>query len=128
MYCVDTTPTTGREMNSGLVTGLTGGPETTSEPDVELKPRAIAVRSVSTTSTAESDLGSRPARSVIPGEESFGGSETSAPEGSVAGLAEASSMVNVPVIATWPHAARTCGCRLIVASVPALNPLPSPTG
>src|SRR5712691_4066114 len=100
MYCVDTTPTTGREMNSGLVTGLTGGPETTSEPDVELKstvepraaaaflkPRAIAVRSVSTISTAESDLGSRPARSVISGEESRGGSETSAPEGSVAGLA-----------------------------------------
>src|SRR5260370_26751630 len=106
MYCVDATPTTGREMNSGLVTGLTGGPETTSEPDVELKstvepsaaaaflkPRAIAVRSVSTTSTAESDLGSRPARSIISGEESRGGSETSAPEGPAAGLWGASYLL-----------------------------------
>src|SRR5260370_26110776 len=113
MYCVDATPTTGREMNSGLVTGLTGGPETTSEPDVELKstvepsaaaaflkPRAIAVRSVSTTSTAESDLGSRPARSVISGEESRGGSQTSAPEGSVAGLGGPAARPHVPRL---PH-------------------------
>src|SRR6266436_2842032 len=99
MYWVDTTPTTGSAMNSALVTGLTGGPATT-------------------TSTAESDLGSRPAMSVMSGEESRGGSETSAPVGRTTGGGETDSTVNVPVIATWPHAARTCGCRLTVASVP----------
>src|SRR5260370_30017972 len=121
MYCVDATPTTGREMNSGLVTGLTGGPETTSEPDVELKstvepsaaaaflkPRAVTVRSVSTTSTAESDFGSRPAMSVMSGEESRGGSETSAPEDGAAGLVGAPSTLNAPRIATRPPASRTC--------------------
>src|SRR5260370_26228750 len=98
----DTTPTTGSAMNSGLVTGLTGGPGTPSEPDVELKstvepsaaaaflkPRAVAVRSVSTTSTAESDFGSRPAISVMSGEESRGGSETIAPAGREAGVGDA---------------------------------------
>src|SRR5216683_2664922 len=141
MYRLDTTPTTGSDMNSGLVTGLTGGPETTSVPDVELKstvepraaatflkPRAIAVRSVSATSTAESDLGNRPAMSVISGDASRGGSETSAPAGPTTGEGEAASTLKVPVMATWPHAARTCGCRLRVASVPALKPLASPTG
>src|ERR1700720_3577861 len=98
MYWLETTPTTGSEMKSGLVTGLTGGPETTSVPEVELKstvepnaaaaflnPRAITVRSVSSTSTAESELGSLPAMRIMSGEELRGGSETSAPAGFTAG-------------------------------------------
>src|SRR4029077_2598925 len=124
MYWLDTPPATGSEMNSGLVTGLTGGPETTSEPDVELKstvepnaaagvlkPSAIAVRSVSSISAEESALGSLPAMRVRSGEELRGGSETSAPVGftACAGEPEASSTANVPVIATCPQAARTCG-------------------
>src|SRR5260370_23904745 len=98
MYWLDATHTTGSEMNSGLVTRLTGGPETTSVPEVELnstvepsaaagflKPRAIAVRSVNSTSTAESELGNLPAMSVMSGDELRGGSETSAPAGLTAG-------------------------------------------
>src|SRR5713226_5756031 len=111
MYRLDTTPTIGSEMNSGLVTGLTVGPETTSVPEVELKstvepmalagflkPRAIAVRSVSNISTAESELGSRPAMSVTPGEALRGGSDTSAPAGFTAGGGNAPSTAYVPFI------------------------------
>src|SRR5260370_40377391 len=94
-----------------------------------LKPRSIAVVSVSTTSVAESEVGSRPAIVLMSGELLLGGSETSAPGGGTAAAGDAPSTRNVPVMATSPHAARTCCHLLRDVSVPELKPAPtSPVG
>src|SRR2546428_6842799 len=142
MYWLETTPTTVSGSSSWFLTALAGGPETTMLPEVALKsmvddsaaagvlkPRALTVRSVRRTSSAESELGSRPAMTVIPGDELRGGSDTSAPVGWSTASVEAPLTANVPLIATWPHAARTCWSLPRVATVPVLNPgLTSPDG
>src|ERR1700730_1615474 len=128
-------PTTVSGRRSVCVTAFAAGPETTRVPEVALKsivdpmavvaflkPRASAVRSVSSISDAESEPGSRPAVTVIPGKELRGGSDTSAPAGFTTDPADAPSTLNVPLIATWPHAALTC-CRWPRGDiVPALKP------
>src|SRR5712691_12795908 len=94
-----------------------------------MKPRAVAVRSVSTTSVAESEVGMRPAIVFMTGDVLLGGSETRAPGGGAAEAVDAPSTRNVPVIATSPHAARTCCILLRVVSVPELKPAAtSPVG
>src|SRR5258708_29041121 len=84
----------------------------------------MAVLSVSTTSVAESEVGSRPATVLMSGELLLGGSETNAPGGGTADAVEAPSTRKVPVMATWPHAARTCCILLRVVSVPSRSPPP----
>src|SRR5207245_6992588 len=121
----------------GWVAGLAGVPATARVPEVALKstvepnascglrkPRARAVRSVSTISSALSELGSLPAITVTPGALLRGGSETSAPvgRGSVETERGVPSTPNVPLIATCPQAARTCSRLPSVTSVPELNP------
>src|SRR5882762_2283865 len=83
-------------------------------------PSAIAWLSVSSTSGAESDDGSRPALNtrLLPAW-LRGGSDTSEPGW---GLVPApGALVYVPLIAIWPQAAATCACPASVARVPALN-------
>src|ERR1700682_6217784 len=139
---LDTMPTTLSFRSIGCVTGFRATPSTCSAPYVALyvscepiapraerKPSVVASLSLSSTSLAASELGSRPALSVgIPLEDRSGGSETSAPDGGGAGLSAAGApagttvaLLNVPLIATCPHDARTCGCAASVASVTLSN-------
>src|ERR1700674_2177974 len=82
-------------------------------------PRAAASLSVSITSGAESDAGSRPAVNTIPGLAWLrGGRDAIEP---ACGDAPPGPTSKVPLIATWPHAARTWLCSPNVVSVPASN-------
>src|SRR5260370_14071266 len=86
-------------------------------PAGDLTPSATASLSVSSTSDATSVLGMRPALSVgTELEEPLGGSETNTP-GAVIALFEEPTGLNVPLIPTWPHAARTLGSLARVVSV-----------
>src|SRR5216683_3348419 len=86
-------------------------------PPGDLNPSATASLSVSSTSDATSVLGMRPALSVgTELEEPLGGSETITP-GAVIALFEEPTGLNVPLIPTWPHAARTWGSRARVVNV-----------
>ena len=125
-------PTTSTFIATGVETWLLVNPEAR-PPDVatkvrwipmarvgDLNPSATASLSVSSTSDATSVLGMRPA--VSEGTEldaPSGGSDTSTPAGVVALVGPAAP--NVPLNATWPHAARTFGSRARVASVGASN-------
>ena len=126
-------PTTSTFIATGVETWLLVNPEAR-PPDVatkvrwipmarvgDLNPSATASLSVSSTSDATSVLGMRPA--VSEGTEldaPSGGSDTSTPAGVVA-LGVGPAAPNVPLNATWPHAARTFGSRASVASVGASN-------
>src|SRR5438270_13486446 len=119
-------PTTSRFRDCGCVTRLgvrlgMSAPEVALNftwvpmaPAGNLKPRAEASLSVSTTSEAESDDGMRPAIKVgVVLEAPVGGSETSWPAGAAPGVlparGEAPVELKEPVIPTWPQADRTCG-------------------
>src|SRR5205807_1436079 len=126
-------PTTSTFIGTGVETWLLVNPEAR-PPDVatkvrwipmarvgDLNPSATASLSVSSTSDATSVLGMRPA--VSEGTEldaPSGGSDTSTPARVVA-LGVAPAAPNVPLNATWPHAARTFGSRARVARVGASN-------
>ena len=78
---------------------------------------------------SETEVDSRPAAVLMSGELLLGGRDTKAPGGGTAGAVDAPSTTNVPVIATSPHAARTCCILLRVVSVPEPKPAAtSPVG
>src|SRR5690349_9912166 len=122
-------PTTRTFIGTGVVTWLFVTPGAR-PPDValnvtwvpiapagDLNPSAIASLSVSRISDATSVLGIRPALSD--GTEldaPSGGSETSTP-GGVRTLFDGPTGLNVPLIPTWPQAARTSGSRARVVRV-----------
>src|SRR5437588_10309662 len=126
-------PTTSTFIGTGVETWLAVSPEAR-PPELatkptwvptawvgDLNPSATASLSVSSTSDATSVLGMRPA--VSEGTEldaPSGGSDTSTPARVVA-LGVAPAAPNVPLNATWPHAARTFGSRARVARVGASN-------